>query len=117
MTLACAAVIHGIAPLTSGDLYQFQSWLSGSLAILAGIALLIGFLTPFAGVGTAGYFGMEVAQRIFMHAHEHSNSALDLCLGVIALALVLLGPGAYSLDARLFGRREIIIRDVRRSSD
>jgi len=28
---------------------------------------------------------------------------------VIALAVICLGPGAYSLDARLFGRREIII--------
>jgi len=25
------------------------------------------------------------------------------------LALIGLGPGAYSLDARLFGRREIVI--------
>jgi hypothetical protein len=28
---------------------------------------------------------------------------------VIAVALICLGPGAFSLDARLFGRREIII--------
>jgi uncharacterized membrane protein YphA (DoxX/SURF4 family) len=28
---------------------------------------------------------------------------------VIVVALVCLGPGAFSLDARLFGRREIII--------
>jgi hypothetical protein len=25
------------------------------------------------------------------------------------LALILIGPGAFSVDARLFGRREIII--------
>ena len=28
---------------------------------------------------------------------------------IIAVAIVFLGPGAFSLDARLFGRREIII--------
>jgi len=27
----------------------------------------------------------------------------------ILLAIVILGPGAFSIDARLFGRREIII--------
>jgi len=28
---------------------------------------------------------------------------------VIAIGLICLGPGAFSLDARLFGRREITI--------
>jgi uncharacterized membrane protein YphA (DoxX/SURF4 family) len=32
----------------------------------------------------------------------------------VAVALVLLGPGALSLDARLFGRREIIFPHERR---
>jgi hypothetical protein len=34
-----------------------------------------------------------------------------LILIVDAAALTLLGPGAVSLDARLFGRREIVIAD------
>jgi hypothetical protein len=33
----------------------------------------------------------------------------------MSAALVLLGPGAFSLDARLFGRREIIIPEGGRS--
>jgi uncharacterized membrane protein YphA (DoxX/SURF4 family) len=36
---------------------------------------------------------------------------------VIAIALLCLGPGAYSLDARRHGRREIIIPARRRPSD
>jgi hypothetical protein len=31
-----------------------------------------------------------------------------------ALALAMLGPGAHSIDAWLFGRREIVIPDVPR---
>jgi hypothetical protein len=34
----------------------------------------------------------------------------------IASAIFLLGPGAFSLDARLFGRRKIIIPPASRSS-
>jgi len=32
---------------------------------------------------------------------------------VTAVAIALLGPGAFSLDGRLFGRREIVIRPHR----
>jgi hypothetical protein len=38
-----------------------------------------------------------------------------LNLAAISATLVLLGPGAFSLDARLFGRREIIIPEGPRS--
>ena len=35
---------------------------------------------------------------------------VSLVFGIaILVAIVLQGPGAYSLDARIFGRREIII--------
>jgi hypothetical protein len=36
---------------------------------------------------------------------------------VIAAALVCLGPGAFSLDGRLYGRREIVIPDTSPSSN
>lgn len=31
---------------------------------------------------------------------------------ILAAAIALLGPGAFSLDARLFGRREIVIPNI-----
>jgi uncharacterized membrane protein YphA (DoxX/SURF4 family) len=41
----------------------------------------------------------------------------DLLAVMMAISLALLGPGAYSVDARLFGRREITIpRLVQRST-
>jgi hypothetical protein len=44
------------------------------------------------------------------------NSKLSLIfVGIMAVAIMLLGPGAFSLDCRLFGRREIIIPHGNRS--
>jgi hypothetical protein len=43
----------------------------------------------------------------------HISTFAAFNLAAISAALVLLGPGAFSLDARLFGRREIIIPEGR----
>ena len=52
---------------------------------------------------------------------EHSLIELKLSaimLVIVAGAILLLGPGAFSIDARLFGRREIIIpRTAHRSPE
>ncbi len=39
---------------------------------------------------------------------------MSVDMTLILVALVFLGPGAFSLDARLFGRREIIIPGTHR---
>ena len=48
-------------------------------------------------------------------ANNHISTLAAFNLAAISAALVLLGPGAFSLDARLFGRREIIIPEGRSS--
>jgi uncharacterized membrane protein YphA (DoxX/SURF4 family) len=47
--------------------------------------------------------------------NNHISTLAAFNLAAISAALVLLGPGAFSLDARLFGRREIIIPEGRLS--
>jgi hypothetical protein len=46
-------------------------------------------------------------------ANNHISGLAAFNLAAMSAALVLLGPGAFSLDARLFGRREIIIPEGR----
>ena len=49
-----------------------------------------------------------IAELAFM---LNSNGSAAICSGLaalISLALALLGPGAYSVDARAFGRRRIV---------
>jgi hypothetical protein len=60
-------------------------------------------------VATVGYLRTGVSSFLMTGANNHINALAAFNLAAMSAALVLLGPGAFSLDARLFGRREIII--------
>lgn len=77
------------------------------VGISAGAALLIGLLTPIAAL-LAGFGELAAWFTSFPSTLFDSRSSIALT-GIMIAAVVLLGPGRYSLDARLFGRREIII--------
>jgi uncharacterized membrane protein YphA (DoxX/SURF4 family) len=64
-------------------------------------------------VATVGYLRTGVSSFFMTGANNHISASAAFNLAAIAAALVLLGPGAFSLDARLFGRREIIIPEGR----
>jgi uncharacterized membrane protein YphA (DoxX/SURF4 family) len=85
------------------------------LAIVDGLFVLIGFLTPIAAVVAAlGNLFLAISLFATWDAARHTDAFSSLYLAVISIALALLGPGWFSMDARLFGRREIIIPDLRR---
>jgi len=92
---------------------SFMTWAVALLALASGVLLLIGYLTPFASV-LAG--SISVSSK-FLCLQPSSSKLFDSTLATalaasIAVAIVCLGPGAFSVDARLFGRREIIIPDA-----
>jgi uncharacterized membrane protein YphA (DoxX/SURF4 family) len=87
----------------------------GLTALMVGLALLIGFVTPVAGAAAAfGYTVRGVSSFLATGISQYSSAFIAFDLGAISIALILLGPGAFSLDAHLFGRRQIIIPEVRR---
>jgi uncharacterized membrane protein YphA (DoxX/SURF4 family) len=89
----------------------FLSLAVGLVLLATGSLLLIGYMTPFACVPSV-LFCVGSALSWFSWSHSSALFAAKLSsafAAVIALALIGLGPGAYSLDARLFGRREIVI--------
>ena len=86
------------------------AWTVGLTAILAGGLMLIGFLTPVAG-SAVGLGGLGVWLSLLPPCTPTLfNSSVAVIFGAtMLLAIVILGPGALSVDARVFGRREIII--------
>jgi uncharacterized membrane protein YphA (DoxX/SURF4 family) len=69
------------------------------LLALAGAALLLGFLTRVA---------VAIAAVVLVTTISNDAVVLSRLGQVLALlALGMVGPGAYSVDARLFGRRVV----------
>ena len=114
LAVALSAIVQGISTFV-GSSAQLLGWTIGSAEILVGAALLIGFLTPIAG-GFASLVNLAIGVSWFMtpgrYAHERTVAAFYLL--VMSIAITALGPGAFSLDARMFGRREIIIPESSR---
>jgi uncharacterized membrane protein YphA (DoxX/SURF4 family) len=100
--------------LDGSNSHSISVWAVGSLTIAVGSAIFVGFLTPaVAAVATVGYLRAAVSSFLMTEANNHVRALAAFNLAAISAALVLLGPGAFSLDARFFGRREIIIPEGR----
>jgi uncharacterized membrane protein YphA (DoxX/SURF4 family) len=109
-------LVQGMTYLADRENPRFVRLAVGLLAVASGVSLLIGFLTPFASV-LAGLSSAGVALSWFPAPTSNLfDTRLSLVFVVImAAAIALIGPGAFSLDGRLFGRREIIIPHASRS--
>ena len=78
-------------------------WWPQMLAIVLALMLMLGVLTPVAAAISAAH------QLLCMTDAEPVQILPQALAAMTALALVLLGPGAYALDARLFGRRRLVL--------
>ena len=70
----------------------------------AGILLLIGLWTPVAGTLAAVVKVWIALSRIFSNSGDPWMVFIQAVLGAV---LAMVGPGAWSIDARLFGRKRI----------
>jgi uncharacterized membrane protein YphA (DoxX/SURF4 family) len=72
------------------------------IATIAGIFLFVGFWTPIAGAIVA-------LSQPWMALTGTDHPRGTILLATLGIALAFLGPGAVSIDARLFGRKRLDI--------
>jgi putative oxidoreductase len=104
VAVGISAVIHGI------NCIRASAWITGIAELAAGILLVIGLLTPLAGFVVA-IGAAEVAFSRFSISVTNIIEArwMNVSLIVIAAAIIFMGPGAFSIDSLLFGRKKIVI--------
>ena len=98
--LLCLRLIAAIAAfhyvLASGQLS-----LKNVIECTAGLLLCAGLWTPIAGT-------VLTALVVWSVVSANGDPWPQMLLAAMAIALALLGPGAWSIDARLFGRKRLI---------
>jgi len=70
------------------------------IAAAAGLLILAGLWTPVAGI-------IAAAVELWIAFSQPRDMAMAFILAVLGLSLAMIGPGAWSIDARLFGRKQI----------
>jgi putative oxidoreductase len=101
LSAGMALVAQGVSALLAGP--ALAAVFFQALSIGLGLLLLTGLWTPVAGTLVAA----EALWNIFPSGQPWPW----IMLATLGAALALIGPGAWSIDARLFGWRRLEIRD------
>ena len=107
--MGCSLIAQGVRYLETPN-QSLAAWGLAAITFGAGAFLLAGLMTPFVAVfAAAGGIGIALSWIPLPSQAVFDSYLAMINLIVLSTAIALLGPGAYSLDARMFGRREITI--------
>jgi hypothetical protein len=104
LALLCLRASVVIALLSEGYGHRalLSVWVQG-IAVLISIALSVGFLAPIAATAALLFhLALWIALGI-------DSVPVAACVSLDAVALALLGPGAYSVDSYRFGHRVVVL--------
>jgi hypothetical protein len=108
VTVGVTAAVQAWRALASTNL-DLLGAMPAVVLLVCGVALTIGIFTPLC----SALVGVGYALGMFTPFDGVVLPRLDGGAAVVGLAaaaaLAMLGPGAFSVDCRLFGRREIFI--------
>ena len=83
-----------------GKASQFVPITPQTIAAGAGILLLVGLWTPVGGA-------LVTIVELWIVLFRVGDPLVPLMLAILGATLAMIGPGAWSIDARLFGRKHI----------
>ena len=101
LVAASAAVACGLHGLSAA---QSEPAILAIAAIIAGALLSLGLWTPVSACVVAAF-------ALWALVTKSGDPWRNILLAGMGVALSMIGPGAWSLDARLFGWRRILIQD------
>ena len=93
--IARSILVLGNAPTFTSGFFQL-------FIATAGLLLITGLWTPVVAT-------VMVLLELWRVISRHGDPASDILLCTLAIAIALLGPGGWSVDARLFGWKRIEI--------
>jgi uncharacterized membrane protein YphA (DoxX/SURF4 family) len=110
-----ALIAQGIAYIAAGRDSTFFACTVAIFAGASGLLLVVGYLTPIASVASIViYVGGALSWISAPSLHASDINLATAFATTMSISIICLGPGAFSIDAHLFGRREIIIPDTSR---
>lgn len=98
LVTAAALVYQAIDTLPTG--HSLQSAVVAILTAIVAILLLVGVWTPISGALTAPIELRNILARA-------DNPWMCVLLGALGISIVMIGPGAWSADARRYGWKRI----------
>ena len=99
LIVGAGLLYHAVECLSTSPVWRFAV-LQG-IGAAAGILLLAGLWTPLAGV-------LAAFVEAWIAISASGKAAIPVALAFLALTLAMIGPGAWSVDARLYGRKRIL---------